>query len=100
MSSSNSLSLKKHPSFNGRPGPVVVLVADGVGVAPAGPSNAVSEANTPTLDALAEQPLYTQLAAHGTAVGLPSDGDMGNSEVGHKQPHLDVLWYRRPDGLV
>ena len=83
MSSSNSLSLKKHPSFNGRSGPVVVLVADGVGVAPAGPSNAVSEANTPTLDALAEQPLYTQLAAHGTAVGLPSDGDMGNSEVGH-----------------
>ena len=83
MSSSNSLSLTKHPSFNGRSGPVVILVADGVGVAPPGPSNAVSEANTPTLDALAEQVLYTELAAHGTAVGLPSDGDMGNSEVGH-----------------
>lgn len=78
-----SLSLKKHPSFAGRKGPVVILVADGVGVAPAGPSNAVSEANTPTLDALAEQTLYTELAAHGTAVGLPSDDDMGNSEVGH-----------------
>ena len=78
-----SLSLKKHPSFSGRKGPVVILVADGVGVAPAGPSNAVTEANTPTLDALAEQRLYTELAAHGTAVGLPSDDDMGNSEVGH-----------------
>ncbi len=78
-----SLSLKKHPSFSGRKGPVVILVADGVGVAPAGPSNAVTEANTPTLDLLAEQTLYTELAAHGIAVGLPSDGDMGNSEVGH-----------------
>jgi len=78
-----NLNLRKHPSFNGRKGPVVILVADGVGVAPAGPSNAVSQARTPTLDALAEQPLYTELAAHGTAVGLPSDSDMGNSEVGH-----------------
>ena len=78
-----SLRLNKHPSFAGRNGPVVILVADGVGVAPEGPSNAVSEANTPTLDKLAEQTLYTELAAHGTAVGLPSDDDMGNSEVGH-----------------
>lgn len=78
-----TLRLDKHPSFAGRDGPVVILVADGVGIAPPGPSNAVSEANTPTLDALAEQTLYTELRAHGTAVGLPSDDDMGNSEVGH-----------------
>jgi len=78
-----SLSLTKHSSFSGRKGPVVILVADGVGVAPEGPSNAVTEANTPTLDSLADQTLYTELAAHGTAVGLPSDDDMGNSEVGH-----------------
>lgn len=78
-----SLTLTKHPKFSGRKGPVVILVADGVGVAPAGPSNAVSEANTPNLDALAAQNLYTELCAHGTAVGLPSDDDMGNSEVGH-----------------
>lgn len=78
-----NLSLDKHPTFNGRKGPVVILVADGVGVAPAGPSNAVSEANTPTLDALADQTLYCELQAHGTAVGLPSNDDMGNSEVGH-----------------
>lgn len=78
-----SLQLKKHTSFAGRKGPVVILVADGVGVAPAGPSNAVTEANTPTLDWLSEQSLYTELAAHGKAVGLPTDEDMGNSEVGH-----------------
>ncbi len=78
-----TLSLKKHSSFAGRSGPIVILVADGVGIAPEGPSNAVSLANTPNIDALRQQSLYCELAAHGTAVGLPSDGDMGNSEVGH-----------------
>lgn len=78
-----SLKLNKHPSFSGRKGPVVILVADGVGVAPASPSNAVTEANTPTLDWLKDNAFYTELAAHGVAVGLPTDGDMGNSEVGH-----------------
>ncbi len=78
-----SLSLEKHASFPGRKGPVVILVADGVGVAPADPSNAVTEARTPTLDWLATLDTYTELNAHGTAVGLPSDDDMGNSEVGH-----------------
>ncbi|MEM9562930.1 MAG: 2,3-bisphosphoglycerate-independent phosphoglycerate mutase [Actinomycetota bacterium] len=77
------LSLRRLPSFAPRPGPVLVIVADGVGVAPAGPSNAVTEAATPTLDELAAIPRSTELAAHGTAVGLPSDDDMGNSEVGH-----------------
>ncbi len=77
------LSLRRLPSFTPRPGPVLVVVADGVGVAPAGPSNAVTEADTPTLDRLAASTSATELAAHGTAVGLPSDDDMGNSEVGH-----------------
>ncbi|MGB3734816.1 MAG: 2,3-bisphosphoglycerate-independent phosphoglycerate mutase [Ilumatobacter sp.] len=76
-------SLSKHPSFSGRPGPVLVVVADGVGVAPPGASNAVTEAATPTLDRLTATELYTELAAHGPAVGLPTDDDMGNSEVGH-----------------
>lgn len=79
----SSLSLKPHPSFTGRPGPVLVVVADGVGVAPPGASNAVTEADTPTLDELMSSELSTELAAHGPAVGLPSDDDMGNSEVGH-----------------
>ena len=78
-----TLSLSKHPSFSGRPGPVLVVVADGVGVAPPGASNAVTEAATPTLDELTATELYTELAAHGPAVGLPTEDDMGNSEVGH-----------------
>ena len=40
-------------------------------------------ADTPNLDRLSAEHPWTLLAAHGTAVGMPSDGDMGNSEVGH-----------------
>ncbi len=40
-------------------------------------------ARTPHLDWLAENALATTLRAHGRAVGMPSDADMGNSEVGH-----------------
>ncbi len=78
-----SFALAPHPSFAGRPGPVLLVIADGVGVAPPGPANAVTEAATPQLDSLTSSELSTQLAAHGPAVGLPSDDDMGNSEVGH-----------------
>ena len=77
------LSLHTLPSFAGRPGPLLLVIADGVGVAPPAPSNAVTEADTPMLDRLYAGELYTELAAHGPAVGLPSDDDMGNSEVGH-----------------
>jgi 2,3-bisphosphoglycerate-independent phosphoglycerate mutase len=47
--------------------------------------NAIHVATTPTMDALkAPAPRrWRLLKAHGTAVGLPTDGDMGNSEVGH-----------------
>lgn len=78
-----SLTLNKHKKFSGRAGPVLLVIADGVGVAPDAPSNAVTQARTPTLDKLTSSDLYRELSAHGTAVGLPSDDDMGNSEVGH-----------------
>ncbi len=64
-------------------GPVLTIVMDGVGIAPEGPTNAVSRAFTPTLDKLLKDHPCVTLKAHGTAVGLPSDDDMGNSEVGH-----------------
>ncbi len=64
-------------------GPVVTIVMDGVGLAKANGANAVAAANTPTLDRLLAEYPTVALAAHGTAVGLPSDDDMGNSEVGH-----------------
>jgi 2,3-bisphosphoglycerate-independent phosphoglycerate mutase len=78
-----SLSLPKHPTFPGVPGPVVVVVMDGIGIGRKDEGDAVWLARTPTLDALAATSLTTSLRAHGTAVGMPSDDDMGNSEVGH-----------------
>ena len=64
-------------------GPLVMVIMDGVGIAKYSEGDAVSNAYTPNLDRLRENALYTTLNAHGTAVGLPSDDDMGNSEVGH-----------------
>jgi 2,3-bisphosphoglycerate-independent phosphoglycerate mutase len=77
-----SLELTPSTSFSHRR-PVLVVIADGVGEAPAGPMNAVTEAATPALDSLCDTRLYRTLKAHGPAVGLPSWDDMGNSEVGH-----------------
>jgi len=75
--------LARHPSFAGVRGPVVACILDGVGIGRHDESDAVWLARTPHLDALARGPLATSLCAHGTAVGMPSDDDMGNSEVGH-----------------
>ncbi len=63
--------------------PIVLVVMDGVGKGDGGSGDAVKVASTPTLDALLAKCPHTYLKAHGTAVGLPSDEDMGNSEVGH-----------------
>jgi 2,3-bisphosphoglycerate-independent phosphoglycerate mutase len=62
---------------------VLVVVMDGVGVREERFGNAVQLAWTPTMHWLKQHGLYTTLRAHGTAVGLPSDSDIGNSEVGH-----------------
>lgn len=63
--------------------PVVLVVMDGVGISENKLGNAVLNAYTPTLDELLSTCPHTAIAAHGLAVGLPSNGDMGNSEVGH-----------------
>ncbi len=78
-----SLTLKKSANFSGVKGPVLTIVMDGVGLAPNTVSNAVATAYTPNLDSLMANYPMVALKAHGTAVGLPSDDDMGNSEVGH-----------------
>ena len=78
-----SKTLKKLQGFEGVKGPVVTIVMDGVGLAPETAGNAVFAAYTPTLDRLMREYPTVRLKAHGTAVGLPSDDDMGNSEVGH-----------------
>jgi 2,3-bisphosphoglycerate-independent phosphoglycerate mutase len=75
--------LKKLNHFPGYKGPVVVVVMDGIGISEKTEGNAVFHAYTPFLDSLLQKYPNTLLKAHGTAVGLPSDDDMGNSEVGH-----------------
>ncbi len=77
------MTLKKLENFAGRKGPVLLMILDGVGIGKEYEGNAVYMAKTPILDELMKSDLMTQLKAHGPAVGLPTDGDMGNSEVGH-----------------
>ena len=76
-------ALKKSEKFKGIAGPLVTIVMDGVGIAPDNAANAVKAAHTPTLDRIMASYPTVAIKAHGTAVGLPSDDDMGNSEVGH-----------------
>lgn len=75
--------LKKLSGFEGIKGPVVTIVMDGVGYSPKEEGNAVAQARKPLLDRLMQKYSHVLLKAHGTAVGMPSDADMGNSEVGH-----------------
>lgn len=78
-----ALNLNKLKNFHGRKGPLLLIIMDGIGIGKKYDGNAVYKANTPVLDNLFKSKLYTQLKAHGPAVGLPSEDDMGNSEVGH-----------------
>ncbi len=75
--------LQKLSTFPGVPGPVVVIVMDGYGIPKTDVGSAIAAARKPTLDALFAECPHITLRAHGTAVGMPSDDDMGNSEVGH-----------------
>ena len=77
------MKLEKSSRFTPCPGPVVTIVLDGVGISPREDGDAIKAARTPTLDRLMASYPMTTLLAHGKAVGMPSDDDMGNSEVGH-----------------
>lgn len=89
-SSSETMKLGPKEGFPSLDGPVALIVMDGVGQAPDTPWNAVTQARTPFLDKLVSgegpdgTPAYfCELEASGKSVGLPTMGDMGNSEVGH-----------------
>jgi 2,3-bisphosphoglycerate-independent phosphoglycerate mutase len=75
--------LQKLSSFAGVPGPVVIIVMDGYGLPKSEAGSAIAAARKPTLERLFADYPNIRLRAHGTAVGMPSDDDMGNSEVGH-----------------
>jgi 2,3-bisphosphoglycerate-independent phosphoglycerate mutase len=77
------IGLSKSTAFAGSQGPVVLVIMDGVGIGRYEEGDFVLSAKTPNLDWLLQNGVTTQLKAHGKAVGLPSDDDMGNSEVGH-----------------
>jgi 2,3-bisphosphoglycerate-independent phosphoglycerate mutase len=71
--------LQKNPKFSGVTGPVVIIVMDGYGIPKTDVGSAIAAARKPTLDRLFAQYPNITLRAHGTAVGMPSDDDMGNS---------------------
>ena len=76
-------ALRKNPNWKGRKGPVVFVIMDGVGYGKYKEGDAVQASRMDYLFQLEKDCPHTKLKAHGTAVGLPSDDDMGNSEVGH-----------------
>ena len=77
------MMLHRSNRLAGITGPVVTVVLDGVGQRSAHLGNAVANACTPTFDRLFARYPHILLKAHGLAVGMPGDDDMGNSEVGH-----------------
>lgn len=76
-------ALEKNPNWKGRRGPVVLVIMDGVGYGKYEEGDAVKASKMKYLDWFTANCPHTKLKAHGTSVGLPSDDDMGNSEVGH-----------------
>ena len=64
------------------PGPVLLVIMDGYGLAKPSPGNAETIARTPNLDRYFAECPWAPLSCSGLAVGLP-EGQMGNSEVGH-----------------
>ena len=84
----SEFKLQKSSQYGGVPGQLLLVILDGVGLyrgrAEGYDGNAFDLANTPNLDRLfVEAPVFLEIKAHGSAVGLPSEEDMGNSEVGH-----------------
>ena len=76
-------ALNKNTQWKGRRGPVLLVIMDGVGYGEYRDGDAVAAADMRHFRALESSCPATKLKAHGKAVGLPSDEDMGNSEVGH-----------------
>ena len=75
--------LARNPAWKGRRGPLVLVIMDGVGYGRYAEGDAVADSKMWHFRAMESASPHTKLKAHGRAVGLPSDEDMGNSEVGH-----------------
>ncbi len=81
--------------FRGR-GPLIHIVLDGWGIAEPSDHNAIYQGKTPVMDQLLQKCPNTQLLTHGPHVGLPSDKDMGGSEVGHLTMGAGVIIEQGP----
>ena len=89
-------SLKRlQQNFSGR-GPLIHVVLDGWGVGPPDETNAIHQAVLPVMDGLIQNHPYTQLWTHGKYVGLPSENDLGGSEVGHMTMGAGVIKQQGP----
>ena len=82
-------------NFSGR-GPLIHLVLDGWGVGASDETNAIHQAVLPIMDRLRQNFPYTQLWTHGKYVGLPSENDLGGSEVGHMTMGAGIIKQQGP----
>jgi 2,3-bisphosphoglycerate-independent phosphoglycerate mutase len=83
-----NFTLQRLTQYDGVKGPLLLIILDGMGLYRGNdegyPGNAIDIAQPRNLfDLLKNETIVTKLKAHGTAVGMPSDDDQGNSEVGH-----------------
>ena len=82
-------------NFSGR-GPLINVVLDGWGIGAHDETNAIHKASIPVMDGLMQNCPYTQLWSHGKYVGLPSQNDLGGSEVGHMTMGAGVIKQQGP----
>ena len=82
-------------NFSGR-GPLIHVVLDGWGVGAPDETNAIHQAALPVMDRLRQNCPYTQLWTHGKYVGLPSENDLGGSEVGHMTMGAGIIKQQGP----
>jgi 2,3-bisphosphoglycerate-independent phosphoglycerate mutase len=78
----NGALMSQTKQFSGD-APVLLIIMDGWGIGTGGSEDAIAQADTPNFDRLWNSCAHTELMTHGLYVGLPSDRDMGGSEVGH-----------------
>ena len=82
-------------NFSGR-GPLIHVVLDGWGVGTPDETNAIHQGALPIMDRLRQNFPYTQLWTHGKYVGLPSENDLGGSEVGHMTMGAGIIKQQGP----
>ena len=71
---------------------VLNIILDGVGISEVKEGDAFHHAKKPHFDSIKNNFLYRELFAHGPYVGMPSESDMGNSEVGHNAIGSGVIY--------